>query len=931
MAQFTFDFGSLSLGSGVPTGMTDRWAAGTWAVVEDQPTDSGHAIEGGAPGGEHRFLSLDDVGEVGDVDVYGKVRAPDMGTHVARCGFIFRGGGGETTEDGYQTLLSDTDEFRLNRYINGSFHSFGTSFGEVWDDKWVYFHFQAEGENLRVKAWTGTLDDEPGTWGIDVTDTNHSTGWLGLSYYSAESFYWDWIAIGTEGDPAPVLETFTTDFSELPVDVQISGHENYTTHWNTGANEQHYARSGLTGETGGRHIAQESTVNNRRGVAWDVVPTDATKVDVRLRAQYLAGSTVAGNTSPGIVVHGGGGDGTEDALRMGIQDDLEISQWVGGTNTSIGTASITLPSDGTWFWLRFQVVNGGSLRAKYWLDSDPEPLEWMITEDDPGSLTSGWVGIWSFHGDNATPVWDDLVVEVDGDVEEPAQYFYDWGSHSNGTGVPTGWSEIWKTTTWEITDDVDADTGKALFKSASGGNDFILLAPDEIGTVRDADIICRVKANGFSQDALCGLAARGSNSSDLGLDANGYQFLLRSSDRTRMNRHLEGGFTGLGSPSGLGPWVVDTYLYMHLQVIGDRVRGNAWNGTLDDEPATWQIDVVDDTVTSGQPGVSLIWQDDAYTWDWVGIGVGGATALTHQEVITDGLQMAFDATDLDLSDTDSVTTWPDGSGNGRDLTGVNGPTYRADVLNGNPVVRFDGTDDHFTRDELFDFAQPNMLFVVCRFSDLTGDRRVMDNLNSGDRNLFLADSGNLSIWSGSYVEDPAIIDTDWHIFRCVWDGASSAIYVDGSERVTGDAGLQGFENGIIVGALNITAEMSQFFEGDIAEFLFYDRELTSQEITDTESYLTSKWLESSGSWTAGSELISAQVSSTGSTAQLDWDASPTANVQDYSIFRRTPPTGAAFDPETDTPIAAEVATTAYDDEDLAQGEYEWQVIGRVVS
>jgi len=51
----------------------------------------------------------------------------------------------------------------------------------------------------------------------------------------------------------------------------------------------------------------------------------------------------------------------------------------------------------------------------------------------------------------------------------------------------------------------------------------------------------------------------------------------------------------------------------------------------------------------------------------------------------------------------------------------------------------------------------------------------------------------------------------------------------------------------------------------------------------------------------------------------------------YLIFRRTPSTGEPFDPEVDTPIATVPSNQlTYDDEGLAEGEYEWQVFARKV-
>src|SRR5690606_16131545 len=60
-----------------------------------------------------------------------------------------------------------------------------------------------------------------------------------------------------------------------------------------------------------------------------------------------------------------------------------------------------------------------------------------------------------------------------------------------------------------------------------------------------------------------------------------------------------------------------------------------------------------------------------------------------------GLVAWWKADALTLADDDPVATWPDSSGNGHDLaqaTSDRRPTFKAGVLNGRPIVRFDGGD-----------------------------------------------------------------------------------------------------------------------------------------------------------------------------------------------------------------------------------------------
>jgi hypothetical protein len=71
--------------------------------------------------------------------------------------------------------------------------------------------------------------------------------------------------------------------------------------------------------------------------------------------------------------------------------------------------------------------------------------------------------------------------------------------------------------------------------------------------------------------------------------------------------------------------------------------------------------------------------------------VGGRSAFAPTD-ISDLLRW-YDASAITgLSDNDGVTTWEDLSASGVDLTG-NGVIYKTGIVNGKPVVRFDGVDD----------------------------------------------------------------------------------------------------------------------------------------------------------------------------------------------------------------------------------------------
>ena len=220
--------------------------------------------------------------------------------------------------------------------------------------------------------------------------------------------------------------------------------------------------------------------------------------------------------------------------------------------------------------------------------------------------------------------------------------------------------------------------------------------------------------------------------------------------------------------------------------------------------------------------------------------------------VTTGLQAHYDATAITgLSDGDPVAQWDDESGNGRHITqgtAANRPTYQTGEINGLPVVRFDGTNDRLTfagtagSDE---FALPNTAFAVVRNSSAstTGNRHVFAGADGSARNHLLLEDGDWAIFKGGIIGDSGVsADTDPHYLMAFYNvsaAVNSTIRLDGAEIY--NAGLDGSEGFRLIHVGVNAGNSGAFWEGDIAELLVYSRELTTQEISDTEDYLEAKW------------------------------------------------------------------------------------------
>jgi len=149
--------------------------------------------------------------------------------------------------------------------------------------------------------------------------------------------------------------------------------------------------------------------------------------------------------------------------------------------------------------------------------------------------------------------------------------------------------------------------------------------------------------------------------------------------------------------------------------------------------------------------------------------------------IPDSAFAQYDATKLSLNDGDTVSTWPDATENGNDVTAGSSPTYVASGINGNSSVDFASNrlDTSITTT-----SQPITIIAVVEQVDNSGDNR----LTSGGSEFFDLQidvpNDRYSIFDGSGVAGGSPDGTP-HVFTGVFDGSSSELRIDGSTLNTG--------------------------------------------------------------------------------------------------------------------------------------------------
>ncbi len=228
---------------------------------------------------------------------------------------------------------------------------------------------------------------------------------------------------------------------------------------------------------------------------------------------------------------------------------------------------------------------------------------------------------------------------------------------------------------------------------------------------------------------------------------------------------------------------------------------------------------------------------------------------------TTGLTLWFKADALVLNDGDAVTTWADSSGNGYDLSqSVAGekPTYKTGILNGKPVVRFDG-GDILNRDTTQIPLRTHSFFVVFRESSTVSSAGIVTiktaagndyERNDGISAETFDNTGYIAIGCGAptryAVSGGSSGASPWGVYSHVMATTTGTLYLNGSAAATDstfstpDANSAG---GFLVGGRFLGGAISGGYRlnGDVAELLWYNTNLDTSARQTVERYLGAKY------------------------------------------------------------------------------------------
>jgi hypothetical protein len=227
-------------------------------------------------------------------------------------------------------------------------------------------------------------------------------------------------------------------------------------------------------------------------------------------------------------------------------------------------------------------------------------------------------------------------------------------------------------------------------------------------------------------------------------------------------------------------------------------------------------------------------------------------------VVRLGAILWLDASALPLNHGDAVAYWEDLSNNGNHAAQTDTdrmPTWVSDILNGLPIVRFDGVNDVLSTAAPV-LGSSHTVFVVVKAPKADQRNGLFGQWIEGGTNRYIA-----SLHEGG--EGPAIVPhavkafiegtghfgatgaiNTTHFFRTRWvkDGTTYRITIDGIERLEKlGVAAEVQQRALAIGAFNEFGTVPG--RVDIAEVIAYGKVLSPDEMTAIENYLTMKYFD----------------------------------------------------------------------------------------
>jgi hypothetical protein len=196
-----------------------------------------------------------------------------------------------------------------------------------------------------------------------------------------------------------------TDFSDMTTDAFPSG---MTVRLDAGTSTWRVREK--TGTTGGKTLEFTGSTSGNRMIAVDAAGLVDDDVPVEVVAKVRTSSVLG--IRLGAAARAEADAATFYTVRPG-SGSATLQRYNAGTSTALHGGSLGSITAGEWYWTRLR-VEGSSIKARFWNDSDAEPGSWSRDDTDSSPLTNaGYAGLF-LNGATGTQDVDVLGVAVGG-------------------------------------------------------------------------------------------------------------------------------------------------------------------------------------------------------------------------------------------------------------------------------------------------------------------------------------------------------------------------------------------------------------------------------------------------------------------------------------------------------------------------------------
>ncbi len=212
-------------------------------------------------------------------------------------------------------------------------------------------------------------------------------------------------------------------------------------------------------------------------------------------------------------------------------------------------------------------------------------------------------------------------------------------------------------------------------------------------------------------------------------------------------------------------------------------------------------------------------------------GVGG----------TSNMDIWLDASQLNLTNSDPVSSWTDVSGNQIDAdqaTASNQPTYLTNQVNGLPAISFDGTDDYL------EHAFENTATAATIFAVVNPSSSSLQSVVATDNHHISFNNGTMRAeYPGGFVAKGSPQSYALSYMYTSSEAVSSTAISLYSNNGTSSGNRTGFISNTnnTVGARFLNGSYQYYFNGEMAEIIVYNELLNSAQRKIVANYLASKY------------------------------------------------------------------------------------------